>query len=161
MDEFTWIDRLRPLTRGDPRALALRDDAAVLPGRPGYDLIISTDSMVEGVHWLAGEDPYVIARRLLRVSLSDLAAKAAEPFGYFLDAAWSDRFDTEALDRFIDGLREEGGRFDVSLLGGDTVTTIRSADLHRHRIGVGSSGESRTSFRREGGRRLRRSGHDR
>lgn len=122
-DEFAWIDRLRPLTRGDPRALGLMDDAAVLPARNGYDLVISSDTMVEGVHWLAGEDPQIVAQRLLRVSLSDLAAKAAEPFGYFLDAAWPGRFDWSARDRFIAGLDEAGRRFGVVLLGGDTVAT--------------------------------------
>ena len=122
-DEFAWIERLRPLTRGDPRALDLRDDAAVLPARAGFDLVISTDSMVEGVHWLAGEDLHVVAQRLLRVSLSDLAAKAAEPFGYFLDAAWPTRFDETARERFIAGLDEDGKAFGVALLGGDTVST--------------------------------------
>ena len=91
-DEFAWIDRLRPLTRGDPRALDLRDDAAVLPSRPGFDLVVSTDSMVEGVHFLDGEALDVVARRMLRTSLSDLAAKAAEPFGYFLTTAWPARY---------------------------------------------------------------------
>src|SRR5665213_3571595 len=82
-DEFAWIARLRPLTLGDRRALDLADDAAVLPGRPGFDLVISKDAMVEGVHFVSQEAPGTIARRLLRASLSDLAAKGAEPFGYF------------------------------------------------------------------------------
>jgi thiamine-monophosphate kinase len=122
-DEFAWIDRLRPLTRGDPRALNLMDDAAVLPSKPGFDLVISTDAMVEGVHFLAGEAMDIVARRLLRTSLSDLAAKAAEPFGYFLNIAWPARFDDGARDRFIQGLDQDGRLFGVVLLGGDTVST--------------------------------------
>ncbi len=122
-DEFAWIDRLRPLTRGDPRALNLMDDAAVLPSRPGFDLVISTDAMVEGVHFLSNEALDIVARRMLRTSLSDLAAKAAEPFGYLLTTAWPDRFDHAARDRFIAGLSEDGRRFGVVLLGGDTVST--------------------------------------
>jgi thiamine-monophosphate kinase len=121
-DEFAWIDRLRPLTRGDPRALNLMDDAAVLPSRPGYDLVISTDAMLEGVHFLAGEAMDIVARRLLRTSLSDLAAKAAEPFGYFLTTAWPARFDDADRDRFIAGLDEDGRTFGIVLLGGDTVS---------------------------------------
>jgi len=122
-DEFAWIAGLRPLTRGDARALHLKDDAAVLPSRPGFDLVISQDAMVEGVHVLAGEAPDVIARRLLRTSLSDLAAKAAEPFGYFLMTSWPADRDEAWRDAFAKGLAVDGEAFGVALLGGDTVST--------------------------------------
>ena len=123
LGEFEWIDRLRPLTRGDPRALDLLDDAAVLPSRAGYELVISTDAMVEGVHFLRGEALDIVARRLLRTSLSDLAAKAAEPFGYFLTTAWPVRFTDGDREAFVAGLVQDGRAFGVVLLGGDTVTT--------------------------------------
>ena len=122
-DEFAWIARLAPLTRGDPRALGLTDDAAVIPSRPDADLVISEDAMVEGVHFLAGASPDLVARRLLRTSLSDLAAKAAEPFGYFLMTAWPDDRAWPDRDRFIRGLDDDGAAFGVALLGGDTVRT--------------------------------------
>src|SRR5579872_1305856 len=73
-DEFDWIAALRPLARSAP-ALGLMDDTAILPSRPGFDLVISEDAMVEGVHFLAGEDAAIVARRLLRTNVSDLAAK--------------------------------------------------------------------------------------
>jgi thiamine-monophosphate kinase len=122
-DEFDWIEALRPLTRGAPAALGLMDDAAVLPGRAGFDLVISEDAMVEGVHFLPAETADIVARRLLRTSLSDLAAKAAEPFGYFLMTAWPDARGWADRQAFIGGLREDGERFGLSLLGGDTVAT--------------------------------------
>jgi thiamine-monophosphate kinase len=122
-EEFAWIERLRPLARGDPRALNLGDDAAVLPARPGHDLVISKDAMVEGVHFLAGERMDLVARRLLRTSLSDLAAKAAEPFGYFLMTAWPRDRSWADREAFIAGLAEDGEAFGVTLLGGDTVRT--------------------------------------
>lgn len=122
-DEFDWIASLRTLTRDDPRALGLADDAAVLPGRPGFDMVISTDSMVEGVHFLAGERPEIIAQRLLRTSLSDLAAKAARPFGYLLTTAWPPNRPRQYRAAFARGLAADGDEFGVSLLGGDTVTT--------------------------------------
>ena len=122
-DEFAWIAALRPLTRGDPRALDLRDDAAVIPARPGFDLVISKDALVEGVHFLVGEAPDIIARRLLRTALSDLAAKAAEPFGYFLMTAWPGDRDQAWRDDFKQGLARDGEGFGVALLGGDTVST--------------------------------------
>jgi thiamine-monophosphate kinase len=122
-DEFAWIERLRPLTRGDPRALALGDDAAVIPSRAGYDLVVSTDAMVEGVHFLAGEAPETVARRLLRASLSDLAAKAAEPFGYLLMTAWPADRDWAYRQAFVRGLEKDGESFGLALIGGDTVST--------------------------------------
>ncbi|MCC7266040.1 MAG: thiamine-phosphate kinase [Caulobacteraceae bacterium] len=123
-DEFEQIARLfRPLTRGAPEALDLKDDAAVLPQRPGYDLVVTKDAIVEGVHFLPDDPPELVARKLLRVNLSDLAAKGAEPFGYFLAVGWPKTFDAAARTAFAEGLRADGERFDISLLGGDTVST--------------------------------------
>jgi thiamine-monophosphate kinase len=120
-DEFETIARLlRPLTRGAPEALGLLDDAAVLAGRPGFDLVITKDALVEGVHFLPGDPLDLVARKLLRVNLSDLAAKAAEPFGYLLAIAWPKGADREAFAR---GLAEDGEAFGLALLGGDTVAT--------------------------------------
>jgi thiamine-monophosphate kinase len=121
-DELDWIAALRPLATS-AAALGLLDDAAVVPSRPGYDLVISEDAMVEGVHFLPGEDAEVIARRLLRTNLSDLAAKAAEPFGYTLMTAWPASRGWEDQEAFIRGLAMDGEEFDVTLLGGDTVST--------------------------------------
>jgi thiamine-monophosphate kinase len=122
-DEFDWIEALRPLTRGEPAAFGLMDDAAVLPARPGYDLVVSEDAMVEGVHFLEGEEASIVARRLLRTSLSDLAAKAAEPFGYTLMIAWPPNRDWNDRLAFIRGLDHDGALFNIALLGGDTVST--------------------------------------
>jgi thiamine-monophosphate kinase len=120
-DEFETIARLfRPLTRGAPEALDLLDDAAVLPGRPGFDLVITKDAVVQGVHFLPDDPLDLVARKLLRVNLSDLAAKAAEPFGYLLAVAWTQDADRDAFAR---GLAEDGARFGLTLLGGDTVST--------------------------------------
>jgi thiamine-monophosphate kinase len=123
VDEFDWIASLRSLTLGDARALDLMDDAAVLAARPGFDLVISKDALVEGVHVPEGEAAEIIARRLLRTSLSDLAAKAAEPFGYFLLTAWPAGRDEAYRAAFRRGLGADGQEFGVALLGGDTVST--------------------------------------
>lgn len=122
-DEFDWIAALRPLALGQDAALGLMDDAAVLPSRPGFDLVISEDAMVEGVHFLTGENAGVVARRLLRTSLSDLAAKGAEPFGYTLMTAWPANRPWADRLAFIEGLADDGRRYGVGLLGGDTVAT--------------------------------------
>ena len=87
-DEFDEIARLfRPLTGGAPGAFDLLDDAAVIESRPGYDLVVTKDAVVEGVHVPVGEDPALVARKLLRANLADLAAKGAEPFAVFLAVA--------------------------------------------------------------------------
>ncbi len=124
VDEFEAIARLlRPLAEGAPESLELKDDAALIPGRPGFDLVISTDAMVEGVHFLAGDPPDLVARKLLRVNLSDLAAKGAEPYGYLLAAAWPSWCDWPVHERFVAGLKEDQARYGLKLLGGDTSST--------------------------------------
>ncbi|NBB15638.1 thiamine-phosphate kinase [Caulobacter sp. SLTY] len=122
--EFGWIERLlRPLTRGHPGALDLLDDAAVIRPRQGHDLVITKDAMVAGVHFLPGDPLDTVARKLLAVNLSDLAAKAADPIGYFLSVAWPKDLGWQARQRFADGLREAGETWALPLLGGDTVST--------------------------------------
>jgi thiamine-monophosphate kinase len=124
VDEFDLIARLlRPLTDGAPEALDLLDDAAVLPSRPGFDLVVSKDMIVEGVHFLPSDPLDLVARKLLRVNLSDLAAKAAEPYGYFLAVAWPARCGWPEREAFARGLRADQDAFGVTLMGGDTTAT--------------------------------------
>lgn len=150
LDEFGQIARLyRPLTRGAPEALDLLDDAAVIPSRPGFDLVVTKDAMVEGVHFLSGEAPDLIARKLLRVNLSDLAAKGAAPYGYFLAVAWPKSFDWPARRLFADGLALDGEAFDLTLLGGDTVSTTGPLTLSLTMLGWVPAGRV---VRRGGGR---------
>jgi thiamine-monophosphate kinase len=123
-DEFGEIARLfRPLTGGTPGAFDLMDDAAVIESRPGFDLVVTKDAIVEGVHFLGDEAPDLIARKLLRVNLSDLAAKAAEPFAAFLAVAWPVAWTPDMRATFARGLGEDLKTFGVYLLGGDTVST--------------------------------------
>src|ERR1700761_1853409 len=118
-DEFDHIARwFRPLTFGAPEALDLLDDAAVLPSRPGFDLIVTADALVAGVHFLPDDPLDLVARKALRVNLSDLAAKAARPFGYFLTVAWPDKVDWAGRALFARGLAEDQAIYGVSLLGG-------------------------------------------
>jgi len=123
-DEFGEIARLfRPLTGGAAGAFDLLDDAAVAPRRPGFDLVITKDMIVEGVHFPVGEAPGRVAKKLVRVNLSDLAAKAAEPFGCFLAVAWPKAFGPAEREAFAQGLGEDLKAYGVALLGGDTVST--------------------------------------
>ncbi|MCF8503358.1 MAG: thiamine-phosphate kinase [Caulobacter sp.] len=122
--EFDWIARLlRPLTRGAPEAIDLLDDAAVIASRPGFDLVVTKDAMVAGVHFLADDPLDLVARKLLRVNLSDLAAKGAEPYGYFLTTAWPIGTNWAERELFARGLAADGAAYGLTLLGGDTVST--------------------------------------
>jgi thiamine-monophosphate kinase len=124
MDEFDSIARLfRPLAATAPEALGLMDDAAVLPFRTGRDLVVTADAIVEGIHFLPDDPPDLIARKLLRVNLSDLAAKAAEPYGHILTIAWSPAWEEARRTAFARGLGEDQAAFGLKLFGGDTVST--------------------------------------
>ena len=124
VDEFDFIARLmKPLTGGAPEALGLLDDAAAIPARPGFDMIVTSDMIVEGVHFLPSDPLDLVARKLLRVSLSDLAAKGAEPYGWFLTVSWPARCGWPEREAFARGLAEDQGQFGLNLLGGDTTST--------------------------------------
>ncbi|TFV45920.1 thiamine-phosphate kinase [Bradyrhizobium niftali] len=105
----------------DPGAFGLVDDAAVLSSS-GDDIVVTTDAVVEGVHYLAGDPPDTIARKALRVNLSDLAAKGTVPAGFVLTLALRSKEDAW-LRPFADALGEDATTFACPLLGGDTVST--------------------------------------
>ena len=134
-DEFETIERLfRPLAH-PTWARGLIDDVAVLPSRSGHDLILTKDAIVEGVHFLPDDPLDTVAKKLLRVNLSDLAAKGAEPFGYLLACFWSERCGWPEREAFAAGLAEDQARFGVHLLGGDTVTTPGPASFSLTALG--------------------------
>ncbi len=110
----------RPLAT-DPGAFGLIDDAALLK-QSGDDLVITTDAIVEGVHFLPDDPPDTIARKALRVNLSDLAAKGATPAGFVLTLALRQASD-EWLAPFARVLGEDASAFGCPVLGGDTVST--------------------------------------
>ena len=106
-----------------PGSLGLRDDAALATPRPGRDLVVTKDMLVAGVHFFADDPPDVIARKALRVNLSDLAAKAAVPSGVLLGLALPHDWTEPWLAAFCAGLADDLRAFDCPLLGGDTTAT--------------------------------------
>ena len=105
----------------DPGAFGLVDDAAVLKAS-GEDIVVKTDAIVEGVHFLPDDPPDTIARKALRVNLSDLASKGATPAGFVLTLALR-KADDAWLAPFARGLGEDAACYGCPLLGGDTVST--------------------------------------
>jgi thiamine-monophosphate kinase len=110
----------KPLA-SDPGAFGLTDDAAILKSS-GDELVVTTDAIVEGVHFLSDDPPDAVARKALRVNLSDLAAKGATPAGFVLTLALR-AADDAWLAPFARGLGDDALMFQCPLLGGDTVST--------------------------------------
>lgn len=103
--------------------LGLRDDAARIAPPPGCEIVLTVDGLVAGVHFFADDPPAAIARKALRVNLSDLAAKGATPLGFLLTLALPRDWKQDWLELFARGLGEDAAAFDCPLLGGDTVST--------------------------------------
>lgn len=122
--EFDLIAKyFAPLARGETGALGLTDDAAYLSPAAGRDVVVTTDAIVEGVHFLPGDPPAAIAQKALRVNISDLAAKGAKPRAYMLTAILPSMIDDDWLAAFASGLKQDQKRFGLTLIGGDTVST--------------------------------------
>lgn len=103
-------------------ALGLKDDTALLPPQES-PLAITADMLVAGVHFFPDDPPALIARKALRVNLSDLAAKAATPLGFLLSLALPPDWTNAWLASFAQGLGEDARKFRAPLLGGDTTAT--------------------------------------
>jgi thiamine-monophosphate kinase len=112
----------RPLATA-PGAFELGDDAAVVTPPAGCDLVLTTDGVISGVHFLPDDTPGHIARKVLRMNLSDLAAKGAKPIGFLLSIALPARTEESWIAAFAAGLGEDAKHYDCPLLGGDTDHT--------------------------------------
>jgi thiamine-monophosphate kinase len=134
LGEFGRIRRFFAPLAG-PGGLVLSDDAALLDCPPGHRLVVTVDAMVAGVHYLPSDPPELVAKKLLRVNLSDLAAMGATPRHYLLTTTLPADLDDDWVRRFAAGLGEDQARFDVTLLGGDSVSTPGPASLTLTAIG--------------------------
>src|SRR4051812_23033230 len=120
MDEFEIIAQIFAPLATHPGAFGLKDDAAAIAARPGFDLIVTTDQIAEGTDFFPDDPAESVAQKALRVNLSDLAAKGARPEFYLLALALPANVTLDWLKAFASGLREDQKRYGVSLLGGDT-----------------------------------------
>lgn len=111
---------LAPLTQGDEGAAGLTDDCASLSPRPGADLVVTTDSLIEGVHFFPGDVP---AFKALAVNVSDLIAKGALPERYLLTLALPEPPTRAFMSRLAAGLAQAQREFGCRLIGGDTDRT--------------------------------------
>ncbi len=131
----------RPLAEGHAGALELADDAALLDVAPGRRLVVTADTIVAGVHFFPDDPPDLIARKLLRVNLSDLAAMGARPLAYLLGLALPKEAGAEWLEAFCRGLGADQEEFGLALIGGDTVATPGPTTLTLTALGEAVPGE--------------------
>jgi thiamine-monophosphate kinase len=144
--EFERIRRFFAPLAG-PGGLRLLDDAALLDGRAGHQLVMTADAIAAGVHFLPEDPPDLVAKKLLRVNLSDLAAMGARPLYYLLTTALPGSLGADWVEAFARGLGQDQELYGVSLLGGDSVATHGPAVLSLTAIGEVATG---TEIRRSG-----------
>lgn len=143
MNEFERIARFfRPLTQNEPAALNLEDDAALLDVPEGKQLVLTKDAVSAGIHFFPDDDPARIARKLLRVNLSDLAAKGAQPLGYLLAVMLPSSTADDWLEAFCDGLAQDQKEYGLHLLGGDSTAIDGPVSFSLTALGTVPKGEA-------------------
>ena len=141
MNEFDYIDKyFRPLT--NKFALNLKNDAAIFNQKSSFDLIISTDTLVEGIHFFGNEDPADIAKKSLRVNLSDMAAMGAKPIFYNLSLSVPKIKASQFIPKFVKGLQDDQEMFDIKLIGGDLTSSLKHINITITIFGKSSKGKS-------------------
>ncbi|MDE1906315.1 MAG: thiamine-phosphate kinase [Rhodospirillales bacterium] len=141
MDEFDRIAEFFAPLAGEA-GLGLKDDAAVLTPPHGRQLVLTVDQMLEGVHFLPGDDPAMIARKLLRRNLSDLAAMGAVPLGYLLTTALPSNLPEGWLAAFAAGLGADQREFGITLMGGDSSSSRTDIALSATLLGHVAPGQA-------------------
>jgi thiamine-monophosphate kinase len=135
--EFDLIRKyFAPLAAGFSGALDLEDDACTYAVPSGHELVLTADALVEGRHYLVSDPPDLIARKMLRVNLSDLAAKGARPVGYLMTTALGPEIDEDWIAKFAAGLAADQREYGISLMGGDTVATPGPTTLSVTALGI-------------------------
>ena len=148
--EFELIARyFAPLAAKVPGALNLTDDVCTIQPPEGSELVLTNDALTAGIHFLRDDPPDLIARKMLRVNLSDLAAKGARPLGYLMTIALDPEVDEAWLAAFARGLAEDQREFGIDLWGGDTTGTPGPLALTVTMIGSVPTGRA---VRRNGAR---------
>lgn len=151
--EFGFIDRLRATYAsgaGDGLVVSLGDDAAVLDVPSGQQLVVTTDLLLEGVHFRREwSDPYSIGWKAAAANLSDMAAMGADPTFAFVSLAMPAEETVETLERLYDGLTDCLGRYGARLAGGDTNQAPETLTVNIALLGIVPAGHA---WKRSGAR---------
>ena len=141
MNEFDYIEKyFKPLT--NKFALNLTNDGAIFNQKSTFDLIISTDTLAEGIHFFGNEDPADIAKKSLRVNLSDMAAMGAKPIFYNLALSIPKNKASQFIPKFAKGLQEDQEMFDIKLIGGDLTSSLKHINITITIFGRTANGKS-------------------
>ncbi len=139
--EFALIaDLFAPLSTSASGALGLLDDAAVLDIPAGHQLVAAADALIAGVHFRVDDPPGLIARKALRVNLSDLAAMGAKPLGFLQTLTLNETTDDAFLGDYAEGLKQDVDTFACPLMGGDTTSGPGPFSITVAVLGVVESG---------------------
>src|SRR5581483_6743922 len=149
MNEFDIIAEIFAPLATHAGAFGLKDDAAILPARPGFDLVVTTDQIAEGSDFFKHDPAGTVGKKALLVNLSDLAAKGAKPNSYLLDLALPEGMTMEWLKAFAEGLGAVQAQYGLSLIGGDTSRTEGPLSITVTAFGFVPEGEM---IRRSGAR---------
>ena len=142
--EFELIDWIKRQFRVPDGVLGIGDDCAVLPQSEGLETLVTTDMLVEGVHFLLEDiDPYSLGWKSAAVNLSDIAGMGGKPVGSFLSCALPKTLDDGFLKGFFEGYKALSERFDCPLLGGDTTSSLDELCINVTVLGACEIGKSR------------------
>ncbi len=128
--EFLRISTIfAPLAKGFYGAYNLEDDAATICPNDGHEIVVTTDTIVETIHFLGSEPACDIAAKLIGVNFSDLAGKGASPLGYSLNLSLPPNIDDSWLEEFCKELGWQQKKYDCHLIGGDSVITPKNTPI--------------------------------
>ena len=143
--EFGFINRIEPLCKiYNPDVLrGIGDDCAVIRVSPDLNLLVTTDLLVERVHFLLDwQSPQILGAKALAVNLSDIAACGGTPKDVFVSLAIPDRINMDWLENFYRGMTDLSSKFEVSILGGDSAKSLTDLIINIAVTGVSKTGET-------------------
>ena len=146
LGEFGFIERFKPLFANlvSDRQTGIGDDCAILPTGGSDEWLVTTDLLVEGVHFLReGISPFQLGHKSLAVSLSDIAAMGGHPVGSFLSIALPATTEIDFLDGFMEGYRQLSEQYHTPLLGGDTTRSPEHLTINVCVLGRCEAGKAR------------------
>ena len=135
MDEFDLIKKyFVPISSIESQNLS--NDGAVFKPKKDFDYVVSTDTIVEKIHFIGNEPPDQIAKKALRTNLSDLAAMGADPEFYSLSISLPKAKSKSFIEIFVKGLKEDQKKYKIKLLGGDLTASSQLITITINIIGT-------------------------
>ncbi len=144
--EFGFIERFAPDFKSllSEKVLGIGDDCAILPMDETSDLLVTTDMLIEDIHFLRDKiTPWQLGYKSVAVNLSDIAAMGGTPLGTFLSIAVPPGIDVEYLDEFMKGYHDISDKYDTPLYGGDTTKSVKHLAINVCAIGKCPKGKAK------------------